>query len=100
MTPKSDSQSKEQPIEPVDPKQRHALDAVMEALDNAFNPGATTPQTRKVGLVLLTFPLGKLGRCNYVSNGASHEDTVRILRDLVEAFDQTEACKDWPGSVM
>ncbi len=60
---------------------RRAMDA-----DELFNGEAKGPD-RKVGFVLLVFPLGDHeGCCNYISNG-DQKDVVTMLKEQVARFE-------------
>lgn len=62
---------------PIDPEYYGLMQDVAHALDYAFN-GAQRP--RSTGFVLLVFPFGDDGRCNYISN-ARREDVVVMLKE-------------------
>jgi hypothetical protein len=60
---------------------------VAKALDETFN-GEEKGQDRKTGFVLLVFPFGEgEGRCNYISNGASRDDIVVMLKEQIKRFE-------------
>lgn len=72
---------------PIEPQYRDTMNRVAGALDEAFN-GVAKGQDRKVGFILLVFPFGANdGRCNYVSNGASREDIVIMLKEQIARFE-------------
>jgi len=71
---------------PIQPEFQKKMRAIAEMLDNTFNGRVRGPD-RKVGFILLVFPFGQEeGRCNYISNGASREDVVKLLEEQVRAF--------------
>jgi hypothetical protein len=52
---------------------------VARALDQIFNKG--TEDDPKVGFIVLMFPYDdRSGKCNYVSNGASKHDIIRMFK--------------------
>ena len=72
---------------PIEPAYRDTMNRVAGALDEAFN-GVAKGQDRKVGFVLLVFPFGADdGRCNYISNGASREDIIIMMREQIARFE-------------
>lgn len=72
---------------PIEPEYRDTMNRVAGALDEAFN-GVAKGKERKVGFVLLVFPFGADdGRVNYISNGASREDIVVMLREQIKRFE-------------
>lgn len=70
--------------QPVDPQLHQMMVALIHAIDNTLN-GPVRP--KKVGFVLMTFPYGKAGRCNYMSNGASRKDIAILLREQLQQFE-------------
>jgi hypothetical protein len=72
---------------PIETTYREQMQAAAMALDDFLNPGLEGPD-RKTGFVLLVFPYGESkGRCNYISNGASRADMVKLLREQANRFD-------------
>lgn len=70
---------------PVEEQYRAKMEAVMKTLDIFFN-GEERP--RKTGFVLLVFPFNSTdGRCNYMSNGASRDDIVVMLKEQIKRFE-------------
>jgi len=62
---------------------------VMGILDTHMNPGLKAPN-KKIGIVMLVFPYGDdSGRSNYISNGASREDMIKMFRELADRFEGT-----------
>jgi hypothetical protein len=71
---------------PIEAQYRDTMNKVAGAIDEAFN-GTARGNDRKVGFVLLVFPFGADdGRCNYISNGASREDIVVMMREQIARF--------------
>lgn len=75
--------------------QRALMNAIAQALDEMFNPGAKGDD-RKIGFVLLAFPFsppdtiqpaGDEPRVNYISNGASRKDMTCLMREMVARFE-------------
>lgn len=72
---------------PIQPEYRETMRAIAGLLDDVLNEGAHG-NDRKVGFVVLLFPFGEnKGRCNYISNGASRADMVKLLREQANRFD-------------
>ena len=64
------------------------MNGTMEAIDDVFNGVGATPATRKIGLVLLSFPYGAHdGRCNFISNGADRKDLVALFKEMIARFE-------------
>ena len=84
----------EQPIDA-----RKLMNMLADTLDDALNPGASGSD-RKLGFVLLVFKFGKLGRYNFISNGASHRDIAKAFRELADEPDQGQDLQEGPGGVM
>ena len=67
------------------------MNAVAASLDEVFN-GELRGAEKKVGFVLLVFPYGSAGRCNYISNGADRRDIVVMMKEQIKRFEgQPEA---------
>jgi hypothetical protein len=72
---------------PIEDAYRATMVGVAKALDETFN-GEEKGQDRKTGFVLLVFPFGEAeGRCNYISNGASRDDIVVMLKEQIKRFE-------------
>jgi hypothetical protein len=72
---------------PVDQDQHEKMVATVHALDELFN-GQVGGPGRKTGFVLMVFPFeGFDGRCNYMSNGASREDIVVLMKEMIARFE-------------
>lgn len=74
----------------IEPKHIKMMNTIARFLDQAFNGEKTGKMgRRKVGFVLLVFNYGEdKGRCNYISNGASREDVVTLLREQANRFEE------------
>jgi hypothetical protein len=72
---------------PIEPRYRDVMNRCAGALDEAFN-GTARGKERKVGFVLLVFPFdADDGRANYISNGASREDIIVMMREQIARFE-------------
>lgn len=72
---------------PIEPEYADKMRAMAQALDELFNGDAKGPD-RKVGFMVLVFPFGSGdGRCNYISNGASREDVIVMLKEQIARFE-------------
>jgi hypothetical protein len=73
---------------PIEPGYVRQMNDIAHALDMAFN-GATAVvnNDRRTGFVLLVFPYGETGRCNYISNGADRGDVVKLFREQIKRFE-------------
>ena len=85
---------------PIEASYRRLMNELAVVLDGALNPGTAGGRARELGFVLLVFPFGKVGRYNYISNGAGRRDIAKAFREMADLFDQSEALKDGPGGVM
>lgn len=71
---------------PVEDEYRDKMIATMAAIDDLFNGDAKGPD-KGVGIVMMVFPYGDTtGRCNYMSNGASREDVVVLMKEMIARF--------------
>lgn len=75
-------------------KEYHAMmNDMAHALDSFFNGiNAGKEGERETGFVLLVFPFGELApggekRTNYISNGASRQDIVVLMKELITRFE-------------
>lgn len=76
---------------PIDPAYVEKMRAVAKVVDVFFN-GQVMDKNRKVGFCMLVFPLGeapRVGRINYISNGAREADIAVALRELADRFEGT-----------
>ena len=72
---------------PIEPSVHDDMNTLARILDANFN-GDATGKDRKIGFVLLVFPFGPVdGRCNYISNGASREDVVVLMKEQIARFE-------------
>jgi hypothetical protein len=71
---------------PIEEAHRAQMNAVAQGLEEVFN-GSAKGNDRKVGFVLLVFPLGDHdGRCNYISN-ADRRDIVTLMKEQIKRFE-------------
>jgi len=68
---------------PVAQEYADKMTAVARSIDQFFN-GAEGGKT--VGFVLMVFPFGNGGRCNYMSN-ANRDDIVATLKEQIRRFE-------------
>lgn len=69
---------------PIEPAFRQKMNELGHFLDHEFN-GDQKP--KKVGFVMLVFPLeDHEGRCNYISN-AQRADIVVLLKEQIKRFE-------------
>jgi hypothetical protein len=73
--------------EPIQAEFRDKMNAMAQGLDEVLN-GDKHGKDRKVGFVLLVFPLGEVSgaRTNYISNG-ERSDIVILLKEMVARFE-------------
>jgi hypothetical protein len=71
---------------PIEAAYTEKMNAIAAALDELFN-GAAKGADRKTGFVLLVFPFGGDGRCNYISNGADRRDIVVLMKEQIARFE-------------
>lgn len=71
---------------PIEKAYRAKMNEVAVALDEFFN-GEAKGQDRDTGFVLLVFPFGSGGRCNYISNGADRKDIVAMMKEQIKRFE-------------
>lgn len=69
---------------PIEDKYAGRMNELARFIDMQFN-GEARP--RKTGFVLLVFPFGEGGRCNYISNGADRKDIVALMREQIKQFE-------------
>ena len=60
--------------------------AIMQTVDEFANDGAKGAD-RKIGVVLLMFPFGEGGRCNFMSNGIDRRDIVTLFKEMIARFE-------------
>jgi hypothetical protein len=71
---------------PIEQRYHDEMNKLAHFLDHYFNAEAQPPATRTTGFVLLVFPFGGDGRCNYISN-AQRADIVTMLREQLSYFE-------------
>ena len=72
---------------PIERGLRVRMGVMARFLNRRLNPR----REKAWGFVLLTFPYGsRVGRCNYVSNGAQRPDVAVLLLEQAAAFLQDE----------
>jgi hypothetical protein len=74
---------------PIEERYRDQMLAIAKTLDGFLNDGREEKAPRKTGFVLMVFPFGEVegGRTNYISNGASREDMVKLMKELIVRFE-------------
>ena len=77
---------------PIQEDLRVMMNAVAAGLDDVFN-GKDMGKDRTIGFILLTFPYGSTGRCNYISNGARRDDVILLLEEQLAAFKAQKAAQ-------
>ena len=70
---------------PIEEEFRAKMNTLAGAVDEFFN-GKAKRDKRKVGFILLVFPFGHKGRCNYISN-AERTDVVTLLKEQLAYFE-------------
>jgi len=70
---------------PIEERFRRKMNELAGFLDEYFN-GKRKVDKRKTGFILLVFPFGHQGRCNYISN-ADRADVVTLLREQLAYFE-------------
>jgi len=73
--------------QPIEGKFQDQMIAIMKTLDEFINPGQKAPN-KDVAIVLMMFNYGDgPGRCNYISNGASRQDIVTLMKEMIARFE-------------
>lgn len=72
---------------PIEASFAELMHAFAITLDEVFNEDLNN---KKVGFVLMVFPFGKGGRCNYVSN-AQRSDVLKMLKEQVAHFEKDQS---------
>ena len=71
---------------PIQPEYAERMNVLAGALDEMFNGKIKGPD-RPTGFVLLVFPFGDTGRCNFISNGADRRDIVTLFKEMIARFE-------------
>jgi hypothetical protein len=71
---------------PIEQAYIELMNCIAHVLDEAFN-GEAKGKDRSTGFVLLVFPFGDEGRCNYISNGADRKDIVTLFKEQIKRFE-------------
>lgn len=71
---------------PIEAEYHDKMVALAGALDEMFN-GEVKGAARKTGFVLMVFPFGDHGRCNYISNGPDRRDVVTLMKEMIQRFE-------------
>ncbi len=72
---------------PIDPVLVDTMNNLARDLDVYFNGTANLKKgKRKTGFILMAFPFGHQGRCNYISN-TSREDVIVLLKEQLAYFE-------------
>lgn len=82
------------PDDKIEEKYRNDMRDIAGFLDSIFNPGKRGGD-RDVGFVLMVFPIGEMGRFNYVSN-ADRKSIVTLMREMIARFEGQPEIK--PGN--
>jgi len=70
---------------PIEPRFCERMNELARLLDSVLN-GAATGTARQNGFVLMVFPFGRDGRCNYISN-ADRAEVLTMLKEQVRRFE-------------
>jgi hypothetical protein len=77
------------------------ISAALPLIDTLFN-GAAHGKDRKIGYVLLTFPMNRPdlplneGKCNFGSNGANREDLAKMFRFMLKEWEKAGKIEPQP----
>lgn len=71
---------------PVEAAYHDKMVAIIETIDELFN-GNARGKDKKTGIVLMVFPFGNEGRCNYISNGADRRDIITLMKEMIARFE-------------
>lgn len=75
---------------PIEPAYIEKMQVLAAFLDEEFN-GDKHGDARSTGFVMLVFPFGDdSGRCNYISNGADRKDIVKLFKEQIKRFEDSE----------
>jgi hypothetical protein len=67
---------------PIEAQYAIQMQAIAGTLDEVFN-GKGKGSDHKTGFVLLVFPFGDTGRCNFISNGGNRKDIVALFKAMI-----------------
>lgn len=70
---------------PIEALYQETMDTLAQGLEGIFN-GDAQGADRKTGWVLMVFPFGDGGRCNYISN-ADREDVVALMKEQIQRLE-------------
>ena len=70
---------------PIEEEYAEKMKQLAYLLDEFWN-GDAKGEARTTGFVLLVFPFGEGGRCNYISN-AERDDVVTMLKEQLARFE-------------
>ena len=70
----------------IEERYKEHMNAVARSLDTWFNGNAKGDE-RSTGFVLMVFPFGESGRCNFISNGADRKDVVCLMKEMIARFE-------------
>lgn len=70
---------------PIEDAYRAKMQDLAHQLDHFFN-GPAHGEDKQTGFVLMVFPFGEGGRCNYISN-ANRKDVLATLKEQVARFE-------------
>ena len=71
---------------PIEAEYHAKMVAVADVLNELFNGDAKGAE-RTTGFVLMVFPFGDHGRCNYISNGPDRRDVVTLMKEMIQRFE-------------
>ena len=73
--------------EPIKDAYHGKMTFLAQQMDHLFN-GDLRGELRTTGFVLMVFRYGDTsGRCNYISNGASRDDIVTLMKEMIARFE-------------
>src|SRR3989442_4617398 len=73
--------------EPIEEAYHGRMTCLVRQMDHLFN-GDLRGELRTTGFVLMVFRYGDTsGRCNYMSNGASRDDIVTLMKEMIARFE-------------
>jgi hypothetical protein len=73
---------------PIEDQYYQMMSALMRTIDEFINGPKGPDYIKRNGIVIMMFPFeGFDGRCNYMSNGASRQDIVILMREMIARFE-------------